>query len=109
MGKLSEGFSGADISVVIRDALMEPIRMVMKATHFKPYGNPNPDGKNNDVAKVTPCSPGDEGAVEITWKLLVKKGILQRVGSHLYFPNFRIPADIVSSRMTLIYVTSVLH
>jgi len=28
--------SGSDIAVVVRDALMEPIRKVQSATHFKP-------------------------------------------------------------------------
>lgn len=31
----TENFSGADISVLIRDALMQPIRKVQSATHFK--------------------------------------------------------------------------
>jgi len=28
-------YSGADIGVVVRDALMEPVRKVQRATHFK--------------------------------------------------------------------------
>lgn len=31
----TEGFSGADISVLVRDALMWPVRKVQSATHFK--------------------------------------------------------------------------
>jgi SpoVK/Ycf46/Vps4 family AAA+-type ATPase len=30
------GFSGSDIQVVVREALMEPIRNLDIATHFKP-------------------------------------------------------------------------
>lgn len=28
-------YSGADIQIVVRDALMEPVRKVQSATHFK--------------------------------------------------------------------------
>jgi len=52
----AEGFSGADISIAVRDALYEPIRLCQLATHFK---------------KVTaewfqPCSCGDADAVEMS-------------------------------------------
>lgn len=35
LGKLSENYSGSDISIVVREALMEPVRMVQDATHYK--------------------------------------------------------------------------
>ena len=34
LGKMSDKYSGADISVVVRDALMQPVRRVQQATHF---------------------------------------------------------------------------
>lgn len=39
LGKKTEGYSGADISVIVRDALMQPIRKVQSATHFKKVRN----------------------------------------------------------------------
>lgn len=56
----TEGFSGSDISVVVRDALMQPVRKVLSATHFKQV---EVDGKT----KWTPCSPGDPDAQEKSW------------------------------------------
>lgn len=35
MAEKTDGFSGADISIIVRDALMQPIRKVQTATHFK--------------------------------------------------------------------------
>lgn len=35
LGRKTEGYSGADIGVIVRDALMQPVRKVQSATHFK--------------------------------------------------------------------------
>lgn len=35
LAKKTEGFSGADISVLVQDSLMQPVRKVQTATHFK--------------------------------------------------------------------------
>jgi vacuolar protein-sorting-associated protein 4 len=35
LAKKTEGYSGHDISMVVRDALMQPVRKVQDATHFK--------------------------------------------------------------------------
>jgi len=52
---LTEGFSGSDISVAVRDALMEPVRTLQSATHFRRH-----------EGMWTPCSPGYAGATEMT-------------------------------------------
>ncbi|PFH48218.1 hypothetical protein AMATHDRAFT_66050 [Amanita thiersii Skay4041] len=52
----TDGYSGSDIAIVVRDALMQPVRKVISATHFKRVGD-----------KWTPCSPGDPAAIEKTW------------------------------------------
>ena len=53
-------YSGSDIAIIVRDALMQPVRKVLSATHFKRI---DVEGKE----KWTPCSPGDSDAVEKTW------------------------------------------
>jgi vacuolar protein-sorting-associated protein 4 len=35
LASLTDGFSGSDIKVVVREALMEPLRTLDVATHFK--------------------------------------------------------------------------
>ncbi|XP_077580806.1 vacuolar protein sorting-associated protein 4B isoform X1 [Stigmatopora nigra] len=68
LGKKTDGYSGADISIIVRDALMQPVRKVQAATHFKRVNGPSrsdPQKVVNDL--LTPCSPGDPNAVEMTW------------------------------------------
>ncbi|WWD03182.1 hypothetical protein V865_001229 [Kwoniella europaea PYCC6329] len=60
LAEQTEGYSGSDIAVIVRDALMQPVRKVLSATHFKEVES---DGKT----KLTPCSPGDPAAIEKTW------------------------------------------
>ena len=36
LGDMTEGYSGSDVAISVRDALMEPIRKLRMATHFKP-------------------------------------------------------------------------
>lgn len=60
LAEMTDGYLGSDISVIVRDALMEPIRKIQSATHFKKV---DVDGKE----KLTPCSPGSSGAVEMSW------------------------------------------
>ncbi|KAK9897778.1 AAA-domain-containing protein [Cystobasidium minutum MCA 4210] len=65
LAQITEGYSGSDIAVVVRDALMQPIRKLLSATHFKKVRVKDEEG--NLVDKWTPCSPGDPSAVEKTW------------------------------------------
>ncbi len=62
LGRMAEGFSGADISICVREALYAPVRMCQDATHFKRV--PDPSGKMDYLE--TPCSPGDPDAQEKT-------------------------------------------
>jgi len=59
-----EGFSGADISILVRDAIFEPVRRCRRAKTFKRVQQPGPDGAMRQF--WTPCSPGDPAAVEMS-------------------------------------------
>uniref|UniRef100_A0A8C7STW1 vesicle-fusing ATPase n=1 Tax=Oncorhynchus mykiss TaxID=8022 RepID=A0A8C7STW1_ONCMY len=68
LAKKTEGYSGADISVIVRDALMQPVRKVQSATHFKKVRGPSRANSQLMVDDLlTPCSPGDPAAIELTW------------------------------------------
>ncbi|KAJ9121104.1 Vacuolar protein sorting-associated protein 4 [Naganishia onofrii] len=63
----TEGYSGSDIAVIVRDALMQPVRKVLSATHFHSVEVPDKDDPQKKVTKLTPCSPGAPGAIEKSW------------------------------------------
>ncbi|XP_053490701.1 vacuolar protein sorting-associated protein 4B-like [Ictalurus furcatus] len=68
LGQKTESYSGADISIIVRDALMQPIRKVQTATHFKKTCGKT--WNNQDVIAddlLTPCSPSDPNAIKMTW------------------------------------------
>lgn len=68
LAERTEGFSGYDISIVVREALMQPIRKVQTATHFKYISGPSPsDPKVIVYDLLTPCSPGDPGAMPMSF------------------------------------------
>lgn len=78
LAKQTDGYSGSDIAVLVRDALMQPVRKVLGATHFKQIQAPaksttnGSDAADSDVQELktfwTPCSPGDDGAQEKKWE-----------------------------------------
>ena len=56
LGKLTPMYSGADIGVACRDALMEPVRKVQQATHFKRGRGPSPTDPDKIVDDLLmPC------------------------------------------------------
>lgn len=66
LAEMTDGYSGHDVAVSVRDALMQPIRKIQMATHFKPI-KVTDEETGQTSTKYTPCSPGDAGAVEMNW------------------------------------------
>ena len=56
LARATEGFSGADLSIFVRDAVMQPVRDCQAATHFS---------KGND-GMFSPCLPSAPGAQKMT-------------------------------------------
>lgn len=82
LGKKTDGFSGADVSIVVRDALMQPVRKVQTATHFRRVRGPcrkDPDVIVDDL--LTPCSPGAPGAMEMNWMDVPGEKLLEPIVS----------------------------
>lgn len=65
LGNKTNGYSGSDISNVVRDAIMQPIRTLQGAQFFKPVMVTDAN-TGESVEKWEPCSPGDAQAVEKT-------------------------------------------
>ncbi|GFR49509.1 hypothetical protein Agub_g11549 [Astrephomene gubernaculifera] len=73
LGRRTEGFSGSDVSVAVKDVLMQPIRLLREATHFKRVRTP--DGGEG----WEPCSPGDSGAQELSLNYFAENGLADKV------------------------------
>ena len=79
----------------MREALMSPIRLIQTATHFKKVRGPSrKDPKIIVDDLLTPCSPGDPNAIEMTWvnidsdKLL--EPLISKVCKSLFFENLKL-------------------
>ncbi|KAG6868157.1 hypothetical protein C0993_007046 [Termitomyces sp. T159_Od127] len=75
LAEKTDGYSGSDISTAVRDALMQPVRKVINATHFKRV--PDPENPEGTATKLTPCSPGDPAAKEMDWTAIESDELLE--------------------------------
>ncbi|ODQ45589.1 hypothetical protein PICMEDRAFT_73103 [Pichia membranifaciens NRRL Y-2026] len=66
LANITEGYSGHDIAVVVKDALMQPIRKIQSATHFKKIDTINEE-TGESLAQYQPCSPGEPSGIEMNW------------------------------------------
>ncbi len=57
LARETEGFSGSDISTMVKAALMQPIRTAQASTHFL---------KDAKTGVYTPCAPSTRGAEEMS-------------------------------------------
>lgn len=60
----AEGYSGSDVGILVRDAIMQPVRTLQNARFFKRISVKEEDGRTS--TKFTPCSPGDTEGEEMT-------------------------------------------
>jgi len=85
LAEMTEGYSGSDVSVVVREALMMPVRMVQSATHFKRVMAPDRTNKEVMATFFTPCSPGDPEAKALTWMDIKGEELLEPMVSKRHF------------------------
>jgi len=80
LARNTDGYSGSDIATVVRDALMQPVRAVQNATHFKEVSGTDriqPAVMRHDY--LTPCSGSDPYAVEMSWMNVDSDKLLEPV------------------------------
>ncbi|KAE8646916.1 hypothetical protein Csa_020923 [Cucumis sativus] len=69
LARKTDGFSGSDISVCVKDVLFEPVRKTQDAMFFIM----TPDGM------WVPCGPKQQGAVQISMQELAAKGLASKI------------------------------
>jgi len=66
LGQLTEGYSGSDIKIAVRNGLMEPIRYCKQAKYFRKVMKPSRKNPQEMMEYFTPCEKEDVGAIPMT-------------------------------------------
>ncbi|KAK4440619.1 protein SUPPRESSOR OF K(+) TRANSPORT GROWTH DEFECT 1 [Sesamum alatum] len=69
LGRKTEGFSGSDISVCVKDVLFEPVRKTQDAMFFIKTSN----------GTWMPCGPKQPGAIQTTMQELAAQGLAAKI------------------------------
>jgi len=72
-----ENYSGSDLNTIVRDAMMQPVRKVQTATHFKRIWAPSRENPDISREYLIPCSPGDPSGEEMNWMELDSTKLLE--------------------------------
>ena len=68
LAQKTNGYSGGNIGIVVREALMMPLRKTLMACYFKKVSGRSPIDPSVTVEDLlTPCGPREAGAMEMTW------------------------------------------
>lgn len=72
LARKSDGFSGSDVSVCVKDVLFEPVRKTQDAMHFKKV-------HTKDGEMWMPCGPREPGAKQTTMTELAADGLAAKI------------------------------
>jgi vacuolar protein-sorting-associated protein 4 len=65
IAKRTDGYSGHDVSVLVKGALYQPLRVLQEATHFKKVPGPN-FATDPESYTMEACAPSDPAGKEMT-------------------------------------------
>jgi len=68
----TEGFSGSDVAVCVKDVLFEPVRKTQDAMFFKKFST-------EEGEMWMPCGPRQAGAVQTTMQELAEQGLAAKI------------------------------
>ncbi|XP_024392148.1 protein SUPPRESSOR OF K(+) TRANSPORT GROWTH DEFECT 1 isoform X1 [Physcomitrium patens] len=72
LARKTDGFSGSDIAVCVKDVLFEPVRKTQDAMHFKKV-------HTKDGEMWMPCGPREAGARQTTMTELAAEGLASKI------------------------------